>query len=305
LGEHVTQKGSLVEEDRLRFDFSHNAPVTEAELEVIETQVNAVIRQNNPVGVAVTTPEKAIEAGALALFGEKYGDEVRVLTMGEALDTLAAPYSVELCGGTHVSRTGDIAVFVVTSEGGVSSGVRRIEAATGAEALDFLRSRAQVAVDLSDQLKVPLKNLGRKVSSLTEERRTLERQLADAKRALAMAGEGGAPSGPEDINGVKLIARVADGVGGKDLRALVDEAKAQMGSGIAVFVGVNDGKAAVAVGVSADLTEQYSAVDLVRVAAAAVGGKGGGGRADMAQAGGPDGSQAEAALDAVRASLNG
>ena len=305
LGEHVTQKGSLVEEDRLRFDFSHNAPVTEAELEVIEAQVNAVIRQNKPVGVAVTTPEKAIEAGALALFGEKYGDEVRVLTMGEALDTSAAPYSVELCGGTHVSRTGDIAVFVVTSEGGVSSGVRRIEAATGAEALDFLRSRAQVAVDLSDQLKVPLKNLGRKVSSLTEERRTLERQLADAKRALAMAGEGGAPSGPEDINGVKLIARVADGVGGKDLRALVDEAKAQMGSGIAVFVGVNDGKAAVAVGVSADLTEQYSAVDLVRVAAAAVGGKGGGGRADMAQAGGPDGSQAEAALDAVRASLNG
>jgi alanyl-tRNA synthetase len=304
LGEHVTQKGSLVEEDRFRFDFSHGGPVSAAEIEAIEDQVNAVIRQNNSVGVAVTTPDKAIEAGALALFGEKYGDEVRVLSMGADLNGANKPYSVELCGGTHVERTGDIATFVITSEGGVSSGVRRIEAATGAEAIAFLRSRAQVAVDLSEQLKVPLKDVAKKVSGISEERKVLERQLADTKRALAMAGESGAPSGPEVINGVNLIARVAEGVGGKDLRALIDEAKAQMKSGIALFIGVNDGKAAVAVGVTEDLVGSHSAVDLVRVAAAEVGGKGGGGRADMAQAGGPDGSKAEAALDAVRAALN-
>ena len=305
LGEHVTQKGSLVEEERMRFDFSHGAPVTPAEIEAIEDQVNAVIRQNNPVGVAVTSPDKAIEAGALALFGEKYGDEVRVLSMGADLKEAGKAYSVELCGGTHVERTGDIGTFVILSESGVSAGVRRIEVATGAEAIAFLRGRAQVAVDLSDQLKVPLKDVAKKVSSLSEERKTLERQLADTKRALAMAGESGAPSGPEEINGVKLIARVAEGVGGKDLRALIDEAKAQMKSGIAVFIGVNEGKAAVAVGVTEDLVGTHSAVDLVRVASAEVGGKGGGGRPDMAQAGGPDGANAEAALDAVRAALKG
>ena len=305
LGEHVTQKGSLVEEDRLRFDFSNNAPVTAAQIEAIEDQVNEVVRQNNDVGVQVTSPDKAIEAGALALFGEKYGDEVRVLSMGTALKPSDKPYSVELCGGTHVKRTGDISTFVITSESGVSAGVRRIEAATGAEAVNFLRSRAQISVDLSEQLKVPLKDVAKKVATLTEDRKMLERQLADAKRSLAMAGESGAPSGPEDINGVKLIARVAEGVGGKDLRALIDEAKAQMGSGIAVFIGVNEGKAAVAVGVTKDLVESHSAVDLVKVAAAEVGGKGGGGRPDMAQAGGPDGSKAEAALEAVRAALKG
>ncbi|MEL6723476.1 MAG: alanine--tRNA ligase [Pseudomonadota bacterium] len=305
LGEHVTQKGSLVEEERMRFDFSHGAPVTPAEIEAIEDQVNTVIRQNNPVGVAVTSPDKAIEAGALALFGEKYGDEVRVLSMGADLRETDKAYSVELCGGTHVERTGDIGTFVILSESGVSAGVRRIEVATGAKAIAFLRGRAQVAVDLSDQLKVPLKDVAKKVSSLSEERKTLERQLADTKRALAMAGESGAPSGPEEINGVNLIARVAEGVGGKDLRALIDEAKAQMKSGIAVFVGVNDGKAAVAVGVTEDLVGTHSAVDLVRVASAEVGGKGGGGRPDMAQAGGPDGANAEAALEAVRAALKG
>jgi len=305
LGEHVTQKGSLVEEDRLRFDFSHGGPVTPAEIEAIEEQVNAVIRQNADVGVKSMAPDKAIEAGALALFGEKYGDEVRVLSMGNDLKEDAAPYSVELCGGTHVERTGDIAVFAIMSESGVSAGVRRVEAVTGAEALRFLKARAQVALDLSDQLKVPLKDVAKKVTSLNEERRSFERALADAKKKLAMGGSGGAPSGPEEIGGVKLIARVAEGVGGKDLRGLVDEAKAQMGSGIAVFVGVNEGKAAVSVGVTKDLVEKFSAVDLVRAASAAVGGKGGGGRPDMAQAGGPDGSKAEEALDAVRAVLAG
>lgn len=304
LGEHVTQKGSLVEEDRLRFDFSHGAPVSAAEIEAIEEQVNAVIRQNGEVGVKSMAPDKAIEAGALALFGEKYGDEVRVLSMGVGLQETEKPYSVELCGGTHVERTGDIAVFTVMSEGGVSAGIRRIEATTGAEAVRFLKSRAQVALDLSGQLKVPLKDVGKKVASLSEERRNLERELADAKKKLAMGGGGAAPAGPEEISGVKLIARVAEGVGGKDLRGLVDEAKTQLGSGIAVFVGVNEGKAAVSVGVTKDLTDKFSAVDLVRIASAAVGGKGGGGRPDMAQAGGPDGSKANEALDAVRAALS-
>ena len=306
LGPYVTQKGSLVEEDRLRFDFSHGGALSAAEIEAIEDEVNAVIRQNDEARIETMAPDKAIEAGALALFGEKYGDEVRVLSMGQPLTDEKRPYSVELCGGTHVARTGDIAAFVITSEGGVSAGVRRIEAATGAEALSFLKGRAQVALDLSDTLKVPLKDVSRKVGSLMEERRNLERELAETKRKLAMGGGGGAaPSGPEEIGGFKLIARVAEGVGGKDLRGLVDEAKSQLGSGIAVFIGVNEGKAAVAVGVTADLTDKVSAVDLVRVAAAEVGGKGGGGRADMAQAGGPDGGKAEAALDAVRKTLAG
>ncbi|MEH6694121.1 MAG: alanine--tRNA ligase [Hyphomonas sp.] len=302
LGEHVTQKGSLVEADRLRFDFSHSAPVTAAQLEAIEDQVNAVIRQNTAAEIKVTTPEKAIEAGALALFGEKYGDEVRVLSMGQGE---GKAYSVELCGGIHVERTGDIAVLVITSEGGVSAGVRRIEAATGAEALAYLKGRARIAEDLAESLKVPLKDVPRKVSALTDERRTLEKELAEAKRKLAMGGGGSAPAGPEVINGVNLIARVAEGVGGKDLRALVDEAKAKIGSGVVAFVGVADGKAGVAIGVTSDLTSKYSAVDLVKVAAAALGGQGGGGRPDMAQAGGPDASKADEAIAAVKAALAG
>ncbi|PKP80472.1 MAG: alanine--tRNA ligase [Alphaproteobacteria bacterium HGW-Alphaproteobacteria-18] len=304
LGQHVTQKGSLVEADRFRFDFSHGAPVTAAQLEAIEDEVNAQIRANIETGIKVTTPEKAIEAGALALFGEKYGDEVRVLSMGDAGDG-TRPYSVELCGGIHVSRSGDIAVFTILSEGGVSAGIRRIEAATGAEALAYLKGRGQIAADIAESLKVPLKDLPRRVASLTEERRSLERELSDAKRKLAMGGGGGAPAGPEVINGVNLIARVAEGVGGKELRALVDEAKSKIGSGVVVFVGVDGGKAGVAIGVTKDLTEKFSAVELVKAAAAAIGGQGGGGRPDMAQAGGPDGDKANEALEAVRAALKG
>ena len=304
LGPHVTQKGSLVEADRFRFDFSHGAPVTAAQLEAIEDEVNAQIRANIETGIKVSTPEQAIEAGALALFGEKYGDEVRVLSMGEAGDG-GRPYSVELCGGTHVSRSGDIAVFTIISEGGVSAGIRRIEATTGAEALAYLKGRAQIAADIAESLKVPLKDLPRRVATLTEERRTLERELSDAKRKLAMGGGGGAPAGPEVINGVNLIARVAEGVGGKELRALVDEAKSKIGSGVVVFVGVDGGKAGVAIGVTRDLTERFSAVELVKSAAAAIGGQGGGGRPDMAQAGGPDGDKANEALEAVRAALKG
>ena len=304
LGPHVTQKGSLVEADRLRFDFSHGAPLTAAELEAIEEEVNAQIRANAETGIRVTSPEKAIEAGALALFGEKYGEEVRVLSMGEAGEG-GRPYSVELCGGTHVARTGDIGVFTILSEGGVSAGVRRIEAATGAEALRFLKGRAQIALDVAESLKVPLKDLPRRVAVLTEERRALERDLAEAKRRLAMGGGGGAPAGPEAIKGVSLIARIAEGVGGKELRTLVDEAKAKIGSGVVVFVGTEGGKAGVAVGVTPDLTGKFSAVDLVKAAAAALGGQGGGGRPDMAQAGGPEAGKAAEALEAVRAILRG
>jgi len=301
LGDHVTQKGSLVEEDRLRFDFSHGAPLSEAEIEQIEDSVNRVIRQNREVSVEHASPQAAIEAGALALFGEKYGDEVRVLTMGRDLEGAESPYSVELCGGTHVERTGDIAAFTVLSEQGVSAGIRRIEAATGEEALAHLKAQARVALDVSEQLKVPLKDVVSRLSGLLDERRMLERELGDAKRKLAMAGStNSGVSGPEEVGGIRFIGRVAEGVGGKDLRALVDEAKAQLGSGVAVFVGMNDGKAAVSVGVTKDLVPGLSAVDLVKAASAAVGGKGGGGRPDMAQAGGPDASQAEAAVDAVR-----
>ena len=302
LGEHVTQKGSLVEADRLRFDFSHGAPVTPAQLEAIEDAVNAEIRANAETNIRVTSPDKAIEAGALALFGEKYGDEVRVLSMGQPGDG-GRPYSVELCGGTHVARTGDIAVFCILSESGVSAGIRRIEAATGAEALAWLRGRAQIAADLADSLKVPLKDLPRRVAVLTEERRSLERELAEARRRLALGGGGAAPSGPENIKGVNLIALVAEGVGGRELRTLVDEAKARIGSGVVVFVGIEGGKAGVAVGVTKDLTERFSAVELVKIAAAELGGQGGGGRPDMAQAGGPDTARASEALDAVRAAL--
>jgi len=303
LGPHVTQKGSLVEEDRLRFDFSHGEPVSDAQIEAIEGLVNAVIRQNSPVGIAVMAPDAAIEAGALALFGEKYGDEVRVLTMGQMLEDPERAYSVELCGGTHVERTGDMGVFCVLGESGVSAGVRRIEAATGAEAFDYLKGRSRLLDDLALQLRVPVKGLSDRITGLVEERRSLERALADAKKALAMGGGSAAPAGPEEIAGTKLIARIAEGVGGKDLRALVDEAKAQIGSGVVAFVGINEGKAAVSVGVTEDLTDRFSAVELVRLASAALGGKGGGGRPDMAQAGGPDVDKAGSALDAIRAGL--
>ncbi len=303
LGTHVAQKGSLVEEDRLRFDFSHGEPVSDAQIEAIESLVNEVVRQNEPVETSVMSPDAAIEAGALALFGEKYGEEVRVLSMGRDVAEPERAYSVELCGGTHVARTGDIGLFTVLAESGVSAGVRRIEAATGAEAFEYLKGRSRRLEDLAAQLKVPVKALPERVSGLLEERRGLERALAEAKKALAMSGGGTAPSGPEDIGGVKLLARIAEGIGGKDLRALVDEAKAGLGSGVVVFVGVNDGKAAVSVGVTQDLTDRFSAVDLVRLASEAVGGKGGGGRADMAQAGGPDGDKAEEAIAAVRSAL--
>jgi len=306
LGDHVTQKGSHVGPDRLRFDFSHNKAVTAGQIAAIEAQVNAVIRQNVEVSTGEMTPDAAIEAGALALFGEKYGDTVRVLTMGQGLADHAKPYSVELCGGTHVDRTGDIALFKIVSEGAVSSGIRRLEAMTGEGARLYMEEQMGFGRAAADALKIPTGDLAGRVSSLMDERKKLERQLAEAKKQLAMGGgSAGAPAGPETVNGVNFIGRVVEGVGGKDLRGLIDEAKAQMGSGVAAFIGVNEGKAALAVGVTDDLKDRFVAVDLVKAGAVAVGGKGGGGRPDFAQAGGPDGAKADDGLAAIRAVLAG
>jgi alanyl-tRNA synthetase len=305
LGKHVSQKGSLVEADYFRFDFSHNAPLSREDIDAIEAEVNAVIRQNAPAEIREMAPEAAVKAGALALFGEKYGDVVRVLRLGNSVAEAEKPYSVELCGGTHVARTGDIAVFVITGEGGVSSGVRRVEAATGAAALDYLKSRAALAREAADQLKTPVAELPARIAALNEQRRKLEQELAEARRKLAMGGGGGAPQGPEEVGGVKFIGKIAEGLQPKDLKGMVDEAKKSIGSGVAVFVAVNDGKAAVVVGVTDDLKARFSAVELVKLAAAAVGGSGGGGRPDMAQAGGPDGAKAADAVSAVRAALAG
>jgi alanyl-tRNA synthetase len=303
LGKHVTQKGSLVEADYFRFDFSHTAPMTRDDIEVVEAEVNAVIRQNAPAEMRVMAPDKAIEAGAMALFGEKYGDEVRVLRLGNSVSETNAPYSVELCGGTHVSRTGDIAVFVVTSEGGVAQGVRRIEGVTGAAALDFLKARVAIAREIAEQFKAPIADAPARVAALVEQRKRLEAELADARKKLAMGG-GGAAAGPEEVNGVKFIGKVVD-VPAKDLKSLVDEAKKSLGSGVAVFVATSDGKATVVVGVTDDLVGKYPAGKLIPGAVAAVGGKGGGGRPDMAQGGGPDGAKASEAIAAVKAMLIG
>ncbi|MCW5724077.1 MAG: alanine--tRNA ligase [Maricaulaceae bacterium] len=304
LGPHVTQKGSYVGPDRLRFDFSHPKAVSAEEIARIEAQVNAVIRQNAGVQTREMAPDDAIKAGALALFGEKYGDKVRVLVMGDHLEAPEKPYSVELCGGTHVARTGDIALFKITGESAVSAGVRRIEALTGEAAREWLEAQAGYARAVAEALKIPPAEAAARVSALLDERKSLERKLAVAQKKLAMGGGGsGAPQGAEDVGGVKFTGRIAEGVGGKDLRGLVDEARTQMGSGVAAFIGVNDGKAALAVGVTDDLKERFDAVALVKAGAAAVGGSGGGGRADFAQAGGPDGGNAGAAVEAIREAL--
>jgi alanyl-tRNA synthetase len=303
LGPHVSQKGSLVEADRFRFDFSHGQPVTPDEIDRIETEVNEIIRQNAEAKTAEMAPDDAIAAGAMALFGEKYGDVVRVLTLGSDLEQKTRPYSVELCGGTHVSRTGDIALFTVLSEGGVSSGVRRIEATTGAAALAHLKGQVALAKSIASSLKAPLAEAPERVATLSAEKRKLELELADVKKKLALAGGGGAsaaPAGPEEVSGVKLIARVLEGVPAKELRGLVDEGKNELKSGIVAYVGIDQGKAALAVGVTDDLKDKVSAVDLVRAGVAALGGQGGGGRPDMAQGGGPEIAKGDDALAAIK-----
>ncbi len=302
LGTHVTQKGSLVAPDRLRFDFSHPQALSAEDIAAIEAEVNAHIRSNEAVSTRHMTPDDAIAAGAMALFGEKYGDEVRVLSMGRDVD---ADYSVELCGGTHVRALGDIQLFKIISESAVSSGVRRIEALTGEAARQWLTDRDLKLREVAATLKSSPDEVPARIALLVEERRRLERELADAKKALAMGG-GSAKSddaAPEQVNGHAFLGQVVEGLNPKDLRSTVDTMKQRVGSGIAALIAVNEGRASVAVGVTDDLAGQVSAVDLVKAAVATLGGQGGGGRPDMAQGGGPDGAKAADALQAVKDEL--
>ena len=302
LGTHVTQKGSLVAPDYFRFDFSHPKAMTREEIEAVEADVNAQIRANEPVTTRLMTPDEAIEAGAMALFGEKYGDEVRVLSMGRVDE---GDYSVELCGGTHVRALGDIQLLKIISESAVSSGVRRIEALTGEAARQWLGERDSRLREAAAALKSAPDEVPARIVALVEERKRLERELAEVKKALAMGGGGSKSKGPTpvEVNGHKFLGQVIEGFDAKGLRAAVDEMKKKLGSGIGALVAVNEGRASVAVGVTDDLTAQINAVELVKAAVAALGGQGGGGRPDMAQGGGPDGSKAKDALDAVRDAL--
>jgi alanyl-tRNA synthetase len=296
LGDHVTQKGSLVSPDRLRFDFSHSSALSAEDISAVERAVNAQIRGNEAVLTRLMTPDDAIAAGAMALFGEKYGDEVRVLAMG------SDRYSVELCGGTHVSALGDIALIKIISESAVASGVRRIEALTGEAARLWLVARDDHLKDAAATLRTSPEDVPARVLSLVDAVKKLERELAEAKKSLALGGGSGeAAAGPEILNGFAFTGQVVEGLDPKELRGLVDEAKRTMVSGIAAVITVVDGKASVAVGVTEDLLAKLSSVDLVKAAVMALGGQGGGGRPDMAQGGGPNGGQAAEALGAIRA----
>ena len=303
LGEHVAQRGSLVAEDRLRFDFAHPKPLLPSEIARIEIEVNAEIRHNEEVVTRLMSPDDAIEAGAMALFGEKYGDEVRVLSIGRGdWQGSGRNYSVELCGGTHVRATGDIGLLRIVSESAVSSGVRRIEALTGEAARAWLVQRDEALKSVAATLKTSPDEVESRVAALVDERRRLERELAEAKREVALGGGGstGKADSDEHIGGVAFSGQVLEGMNPKELRGLLDAAKQRLGSGVAAIIAVNEGKAAVAAAVTGDLTSRFSAVDLVRTGVEAVGGKGGGGRPDMAQGGGPDGDKAADAMDAIR-----
>ena len=304
LGAHVTQKGSLVAADRLRFDFSHPAALTAEDIAAIESAVNAEIRANETVTTRLMTPDEAIEAGAMALFGEKYGDEVRVLAMGRLSGS--RNYSVELCGGTHVRATGDIGIFRIVAEGAVSSGIRRIEALTGEGARAWLVGREEALKHTASLLRTTPEEVEARVAALLDERRKLDKELAEARRALALGGGGAkTEAADESVGGVTFAGQVLEGLDPKELRGLLDQAKTRIGSGVAAIVAVNEGKASIAAAVTDDLTSRISAVDLVRAGVEALGGKGGGGRPDMAQGGGPDGSKAAEAIAAVRAVLAG
>ena len=314
LGDHIAQRGSLVAPDRLRFDFVHQKPITAEELARVEDIANEVVLENDEVTTRLMAVDDAREAGARALFGEKYGDEVRVVSMGKQSrehGQNALGWSVELCGGTHVKRTGDIGLISVTGESAVSSGVRRIEALTGRHARKHANDTMTLAKNAASELRTTVDDMPARIAALMEERKKLERDLTDARKKLAMGGGGAgngaaAASGVREAGGVKLMARAIEGVEAKDLKSLVDDGKKQIGSGVVAIVGVTeDGKAGVVVGVTADLTSRFSAVELVKVASAALGGKGGGGRPDMAQAGGPDGAKADAALKAIEQAMAG
>jgi alanyl-tRNA synthetase len=305
LGDHVAQKGSLVAPERLRFDISHPKPIELKEITRVEDIANRIVLENAPVATKLMAVDDAIASGARALFGEKYGDEVRVVSMGAGSGN-AMGWSVELCGGTHVGRTGDIGLIAIVAESAVGAGVRRIEAFTGDTARHHLESEARGLRDVAALIKAPIQDVPARLESLIEDRKRLERELSEAKKKLAM-GVGGSTgdSGVRTVGDVKLLARAVHGIDMKDLKSLADEGKKQVGSGIVAIVGVSaDGKAGVVVGVTADLAGKYDARELVRAASEALGGKGGGGRSDMAQAGGPDGSKADAALKAIEAALS-
>nr|CAD6616107.1 alanine--tRNA ligase [Rhizobium sp. TCK] len=307
LGSHVAQKGSLVAPERLRFDISHPKPMSGEELRRVEEMANAIVIQNAPVSTRLMSVDDAIAEGAMALFGEKYGDEVRVVSMGTAIagEKSGKPYSIELCGGTHVNATGDIGLVRILGESAVGAGVRRVEAVTGAAALAYLAEQDERVKTLASALKVQPGEVVSRVEALVEERRKLERELAETKRRLAMGGsQGGGASEVREVAGTKYLGKVLEGIDARDLKGLADEGKASLGSGVVTLVGVSaDGKASAVVAVTEDLTGRFSAVDLVRIASAALGGKGGGGRPDMAQAGGPDGSKAKDAVEAVAGAL--
>jgi alanyl-tRNA synthetase len=307
LGEHVTQKGSLVAPDRLRFDISQPTPISKEDLTAVEDIVNQRILLNSKVDTLILTPEKAIEAGALALFGEKYGDEVRVVSMGglvgSGTNEINRKFSVELCGGTHVSQTGDIGLFKIISEGGVSAGVRRIEALTGIEARRHLGEQSNLLTETADILKTSQQNVPVRVAQLIEERRKLERDLADARRKIATGGAVDQDTRGADIGGITFVGRSLKDVPPRELKALVDDIKVKIGSGIVAVTDIYDDKGSIVVGVTADLVKRFSAIDLVRIGVAEIGGKGGGGRSDMAQGGGPNAEKADEALKAIESEI--
>ncbi|MGV0912528.1 alanine--tRNA ligase [Martelella sp. FOR1707] len=307
LGNHVAQKGSLVAPERLRFDISHPKPLSAAELTDVENMANEIVLQNAPVATRLMSVDDAIAEGAMALFGEKYGEEVRVVSMGTATsgEKAGKTYSLELCGGTHVRATGDIGLIRIVGESAVGAGVRRIEALTGIDARRYLTDQDEKLKALAASLKVQPDDVGTRVEALLDERRRLERELTEARKQLALGGSGSADEA-EKIGDINLVAKVLQGVAAKDLKGMADTAKTNRDHTAVAFIAVaEDGKASVVVSLTEDLTQRFSAVDLVRAASAAVGGKGGGGRPDMAQAGGPDGANADAAIDAVRAALAG
>jgi len=303
LGPHVTQKGQMVDGDRIRFDISHGGAITRDELRKVEDEVNEVILQNVAADTKLMAPEKAIEAGAMALFGEKYGDEVRVLALGDPLDDSDKAYSVELCGGTHVERTGDIALFKILSEGAVAAGIRRVEAVTGELARQYLEEQAGYARASADKLKIKPEDVPARIEALIADRKKLDKELSAAKKQLALSGGSGGEASVEEINGVKFMGRVLDGVSGKDLRSMINEQTQAIGSGIVAFVATDEGKVAVAVGVTDDLTEKHSAVTLVNAGAEKVGGRGGG-KPGMAQAGGNNVAGVDEALAAIKAAIS-
>lgn len=306
LGGHVTQKGSLVAPDRLRFDISHNKPLTPSEVCEIEDHVNSEIRANEAVTTRLMDPDSAVKAGAMALFGEKYGDEVRVVAMGTTTDFEPNPYSVELCGGTHVSRTGDIGLFKIVAESAVASGVRRIEAVTGVAAEAWVADEERMLKDAAGALRVPPVELPVRIAALVEERRKLEREVSDLRKKLVMGGGGGGADtdqATKTVGDLTFSGRLLTDVPAKDLKGMADAIKKNLGTGVVALIAVSEGKVSLVVAVTEDLTGRVNAVDLVKVGAAAVGGKGGGGRPDMAQAGGPDGAQAAQALAAIEDAL--